>query len=142
MSITIRDHATSTAPPEEVWKLLYDPLRFPSWWAGMERATLTRTTTDGSVPYTYWFEGWPEAPMSQVLRSEREAGRVRISCLVSNMQITWQLGDGDAGGTQIDVEVLVPDEEHERLDDMRAMMRDSVQRLAELAATDALPARG
>lgn len=23
------------APPEEVWKLLYDPARFPEWWAGI-----------------------------------------------------------------------------------------------------------
>ncbi|MDT7751773.1 MAG: hypothetical protein QOD96_5435, partial [Pseudonocardiales bacterium] len=26
----------SRAPVEEVWKLLYDPSRFPEWWAGVE----------------------------------------------------------------------------------------------------------
>ncbi|MEA2479715.1 MAG: hypothetical protein QOJ07_1637, partial [Thermoleophilaceae bacterium] len=30
-----QDSAVSTAPPEEVWKALYDPSRFPDWWAGV-----------------------------------------------------------------------------------------------------------
>jgi hypothetical protein len=139
---TLNDRATSTAPPEDVWKLLYDPLRFPDWWAGMERAELARATANGAVPFTYWFEGAPELPMAQVLRAERQAGRVRISCLVSNIEIGWLLGERDDGGTDIHVEVLVPDDEHEHLEEMRATMGASVRRLAELAATDALPARG
>jgi uncharacterized protein YndB with AHSA1/START domain len=27
---------TTAAPVEEVWKLLFDPSRFPEWWAGIE----------------------------------------------------------------------------------------------------------
>ena len=30
------DAARSAAPVEEVWKLLYDPSRFPEWWQGLE----------------------------------------------------------------------------------------------------------
>ena len=33
---SFRDTVTSAAPPEEVWKLLYDPARFPDWWSGIE----------------------------------------------------------------------------------------------------------
>jgi len=32
---SFHDTATSTAPPEQVWKLLYDPSRFPDWWEGI-----------------------------------------------------------------------------------------------------------
>ena len=31
---TFDQSAVSAAPPEEVWKLLYDPAEFPLWWAG------------------------------------------------------------------------------------------------------------
>ncbi len=139
---TLTDQATSTAPPEEVWKLLYDPLRFPDWWAGMERAELADATADGAVPFTYWFEGAPEMPMAQVLRSERRDGRVRISCLVSGVEFGWRLGEREDGGTDLDVEVLVPDDQHEHLDGLRATMQASIRRIAVLAATDELPARG
>jgi hypothetical protein len=33
--------ATAAAPPEEVWKVLYDPARFPEWWAGIETVEVT-----------------------------------------------------------------------------------------------------
>jgi uncharacterized protein YndB with AHSA1/START domain len=32
---TFDDATTTRAPVEEVWKLLYDPARFPDWWAGV-----------------------------------------------------------------------------------------------------------
>lgn len=32
---SFHDSADAAAPPEEVWKLLYDPARFPDWWAGI-----------------------------------------------------------------------------------------------------------
>src|SRR6185312_14618713 len=35
---------TARAPVEEVWKLLFDPTRFPEWWAGVERV---RTGANG-----------------------------------------------------------------------------------------------
>ena len=33
---TFDQSTVSQAAPEEVWKLLYDPARFPEWWAGIE----------------------------------------------------------------------------------------------------------
>ena len=33
---SFHDTAISSAAPEDVWKLLYDPSRFPDWWAGIE----------------------------------------------------------------------------------------------------------
>ena len=45
---TFDRQATSTAPAEEVWKLLYDPPRFPEWWAGIERVELAGATADGA----------------------------------------------------------------------------------------------
>ena len=29
------DSVTTPAPPEEVWKILYDPSQLPQWWAGL-----------------------------------------------------------------------------------------------------------
>ena len=38
---SFHDTANSAAPPEEVWKLLYDPSRFPDWWAGIGTVEIT-----------------------------------------------------------------------------------------------------
>ena len=57
---------TRPAPPEEVWKLLYDPARFPDWWAGIE------TVESGArVGYTMYPEGYPDFPMAQLLADGR-----------------------------------------------------------------------
>ena len=37
--------AAAAAPVEEVWKLLFDPTRFPEWWAGIATAR-----AEGPVP--------------------------------------------------------------------------------------------
>ena len=52
------DRARSDAPPEDVWKLLYDPARFPDWWAGIgsvepARAASTRCTRR-ATPTSRW----------------------------------------------------------------------------------------
>jgi uncharacterized protein YndB with AHSA1/START domain len=45
---TFDDVTTSSAPVEEVWKLLYDPSRFPEWWEGVETIEAPRAEpTDG-----------------------------------------------------------------------------------------------
>src|SRR5262249_49127770 len=59
------ERAECRAPPEEVWKLLYDPARFADWWAGWERvegaptAPSPATTPDGptSRPGATWRRG-------------------------------------------------------------------------------------
>lgn len=125
---SFHDSATSAAPPEEVWKLLYDPSRFPDWWAGVE--TVERTSDSG---YTMYPDGYPDFPMAQLLDTQRDAQRVTISCLVSDLRFEWRL-EPDGQGTRINVEVEIPDAEAHRLDTQRQLISTSMQRLARLAA--------
>lgn len=130
------DTAVSSAPPEEVWKALYDPARFPEWFAGVERVQ-----ADGPGAYTMWPEGYPDFPMPQQIRSSREDGRVTISCMVSDLVFDWRLRELPGGGTQVDVHVEIPDTEARRLEDQRASVGASLRRLVEVAATASPPAR-
>ncbi len=125
---SFHDSATSTAPPEEVWKLLYDPSRFPDWWAGVETVELT---SDGG--YTMYPDGYPDFPMAQLLDTQRDAQRVTVSCLVSDLRFEWRL-EPDGDGTRINVDVEIPDAEAHRLDTQRQIISTSMKRLAELAA--------
>jgi uncharacterized protein YndB with AHSA1/START domain len=125
------DHtAVSTAAPEEVWKLLYDPARFPDWWAGVASV---RTPPAGDGNYTMYPEGYPDFPMPQTLDSSREHGTVKISCLVSDLSFNWQLRPAGSG-TEISVHVEIPEREAHRLETQRDIIRRSVGNLAELAA--------
>ena len=87
------DHARSDAPPEDVWKLLYDPGRFPDWWAGV-----------GSVEpgqaggYTMYPDGYPDFPMAQQLQVSGSG--VTISCLVSDLVFEWRLAPLDDGAAR------------------------------------------
>ncbi|NYJ05509.1 hypothetical protein [Petropleomorpha daqingensis] len=116
------------AAVEEVWKLLFDPTRFPEWWVGVETV---RTDSPGS--YVLWPTGYPDFPMPQLLRTDREAGRVTISCLVSDIDVCWQLAER-TGGTDIDVRVELPESESHRLDAQRDAIGRSLRQLADLAA--------
>jgi uncharacterized protein YndB with AHSA1/START domain len=119
------------APVEDVWKLLHDPARFPEWWAGIE----TVRTTD-KAEFTMWPTGYPDFPMAQRLTSDRADGRVTVSCLVSDLEFLWQLGeDGDC--TTIEVRVDLPDKQAHRLDTQRAVITESIARLCQLAAATA-----
>jgi uncharacterized protein YndB with AHSA1/START domain len=46
------DSTTTSAPVEEVWKLLYDPSRLVEWWDGVER--VEPHGTDGKGDMTIW----------------------------------------------------------------------------------------
>lgn len=120
--------AHTTAPVEEVWKLLHDPARFPEWWAGVE------TVAPGAEgDYTMWPAGYPDFPMAQHLGADAADGRVTISCLVSDLMFRWRLrADGES--TDVDVEVELPDREAHRLDDQRRILQRSLAALATLAA--------
>jgi len=51
---SFNDEAVSEAAPEEVWKLLYDPARFPDWWTGIatvDVAVDVAVSVDVSVVY-------------------------------------------------------------------------------------------
>lgn len=125
---SFHDTATSQAPPEDVWKLLYDPSRFPDWWAGVGTVEL-----GGEGEYTMYPEGYPDFPMAQLLDTERDSQRVTVSCLVSDLRFEWRL-EPAGGGTRITVEVEIPDAESHRLDSQQEVISESVRRLAQMAA--------
>jgi uncharacterized protein YndB with AHSA1/START domain len=125
---SFHDATTSSGTPEDVWKLLYDPARFPDWWAGIGSVEVG----DGDV-YTMYPDGYPDFPMAQMLDTERASGRVTVSCLVSDLRFEWRLQpDGD--GTLITVDVEIPEAETDRLDTQREVISASMRRLAALAA--------
>jgi uncharacterized protein YndB with AHSA1/START domain len=124
---SFHDTATSAAAPEDVWKLLYDPSRFPDWWAGIETVDVT-----GDREYTMYPDGYPEFPMAQVLDTHQEQHRVVVSCLVSDLRFEWRL-EAAGDGTRIMVDVEIPDAEAHRLDSQRQIISDSMSRLAQLA---------
>ena len=128
---SFHDSTTSTAPPEEVWKLLYDPARFPDWWTGMGSVAV-----QDEDRYTMYLDGYPDFPMAQLLDTRRDEGRVTISCLVSDLRFEWRLQPTGAG-TAIAVEVEIPEAEAHRLESQREIVRSSMHRLAELAAASA-----
>lgn len=125
---SFHDTAISQAPPEDVWKLLYDPSRFPDWWAGVGTVEL-----GGEGEYTMYPEGYPDFPMAQLLDTERDNQRVTVSCLVSDLRFEWRL-EPAGGGTRITVEVEIPDAESHRLDSQQEVISESVRRLAQMAA--------
>jgi uncharacterized protein YndB with AHSA1/START domain len=118
----------ATAPVEEVWKLLHDPASFPRWWSGIE--TVRRDDADA---YTIWTDGYPDFPMAQQLHSEHVDGRVTISCLVSDLEYRWQLHESEAS-TLIEVTVTIPTREAHREETQRALLGESLGRLAALAS--------
>jgi len=124
---SFHDSADSDAAPEEVWKLLYDPSRFPHWWTGIETVEV-----DDERSYTMYPDGYPDFPMAQLLDTRRDEQRVTVSCLVSDLSFEWRL-EPHGAGTRISVEVEVPEAEARRLDTQREIIRASLRRLAALA---------
>jgi uncharacterized protein YndB with AHSA1/START domain len=121
---------TAAAPVEEVWKLLFDPSRFPEWWAGIETVRV-----DSTDEYTIWHNGSPDFPMPQRLRSDRVEGRVTVSCQVSDLDFSWQLAEHGAG-TAIMARVVLPPAIASMLDEQRHVIATSLRRLAALAEAD------
>jgi len=122
--------AQCRAPVEEVWKLLFDPARFPDWWVGVETV---RTGAPGE--FTLWPAGYPDFPMPQKLRVDQANERVTVSCQVLDIQVTWQLTEAVGGGTSIHVTASLPDREAHRLDGQHQVIEESLRRLAALAET-------
>ena len=81
-------------------------------------------------------EGYPDFPMPQALETSQDNGAVKISCLVSDLCFDWRLRPS-GGGTEISVHVEIPAQEAHRLDAQRDIIRRSLVRLADLAATTA-----
>jgi len=135
---TFDDSTVSPAPVEEVWKLLYDPSRMLEWWLGVER--IEAEGHDGIGNLTIWPEGYPDFPMPQELRADRDGRRVTVSCLVSDLVFAWRLEPWSGGaGTRIAVHVEIPEAEAHRLEGQRAAIGASLRALAARAAATAAP---
>src|SRR4051812_49372005 len=67
---TLDDRMIAPAPPEEVWKILYDPSRFPEWWDGLESVDTDAEKGD----FTRFSDGYPDYPMPQELETNRSDG--------------------------------------------------------------------
>jgi uncharacterized protein YndB with AHSA1/START domain len=119
--------AQCRAPVEEVWKLLFDPARFPDWWVGVETV---RTDTPGE--FTQWPTGYPDFPMPQKLRVDQANERVTVCCQVSDIEFSWQLAES-GGGTSIYVTASLPENEAHRLDGQHQVIEQSLRRLTTLA---------
>jgi uncharacterized protein YndB with AHSA1/START domain len=128
---TFDDNATTSAPVEEVWKLLYDPARMVEWWEGIERVE-----PSGEGDITIYPDGYPDFPMPQELRTAADGRGLTISCLVSYLVFEWRLEPLDAG-TRIRVHVEIPEEEAHRLETQRAGVSASLRSLAALATATA-----
>jgi uncharacterized protein YndB with AHSA1/START domain len=115
------------APVEEVWKLLFDPDRFPDWWAGIEAVR-----KDAPGQFTVWPAGYPDFPMPQRLRTDQADGRVIISCQVSAIEMVWQLAEAGAG-TSIHVSFTAPESQAHRVDGQHKLFEESLRRLTALA---------
>jgi uncharacterized protein YndB with AHSA1/START domain len=112
---------------EEVWKLLFDPARFPEWWVGIETVR-----QDAPGEFTQWPTGYPDFPMPQKLRADQTNERVMISCQVSDIDIVWQLAEAGTG-TSINVDVTLPESEAHRLDGQHQVISESLRCLTALA---------
>jgi uncharacterized protein YndB with AHSA1/START domain len=128
---TFDDSATTAAPVEEVWKLLYDPARMVEWWEGIERV---EPGGDGDI--TIYPDGYPDFPMPQELQTTADGRGLTISCLVSYLVFEYRLEPLDPG-TRISVHVEIPEEEAHRLEAQRAGASASLRSLAALATATA-----
>jgi len=57
---SFRDTIIAAAPPEEVWKILYNPARFPEWLAGVETVEPGAESADPDA--AIGFTIYPAAP--------------------------------------------------------------------------------
>jgi uncharacterized protein YndB with AHSA1/START domain len=139
---TFDDQVTAAAVPEEIWKLLYDPTRFPEWWVGVETVEPDETDETDQTPdlgdsgdgYTMYPTGYPDYPMPQALRADQAHDFVEISCLVSNLVFAWRLTpEGDGTSTRIAVHVEIPADESHRLETQADVIHRSLANLARLA---------
>jgi uncharacterized protein YndB with AHSA1/START domain len=123
---------TVAAPPEEVWKILYDPARFADWWAHI---AWVEPGGSGAVgDYTISTTAQPDFPTPQRLETVHEDRRVVFSCMVTDLRFDWRLEPLDGGtATRISVHVDIPEDKAHYLDAEREAISISLSRLATLA---------
>jgi hypothetical protein len=71
--------------------------------------------------------------MAQQLRTSGDGRRITISCLVSFLEFEWTLEEADGDATRVTVRVEIPEVEAHRLDDQRAAVRASLEKLTTVA---------
>jgi uncharacterized protein YndB with AHSA1/START domain len=117
--------AACRAPIREVWKLLYDPVRFASWWPGWERVE----PGDGAV--THYDARWPDFAYPTTVTADAAAGRIVVSCMLSDIVHTWGIAPADSGCV-VSVRVEIPDPVADKTDlilgDLRAAVAALVAR--------------
>jgi uncharacterized protein YndB with AHSA1/START domain len=126
------DAALIDSPPEEVWKLLHDPARMTDWMHGVGSVADVRDA-DGGADFTLYPQGYPDFPMAQSVRTSSDHRRVTLSCQVSFLEFAWTIEEADGERTRLAVHVELPEDEAHRLDDQRAAVRASLERLATVA---------
>jgi hypothetical protein len=133
------------APAREVWKLLYDPVRFARWWPGWERIE----PGEGSA-LTHYDVRWPDFAYPTTVYPDPSSGRVVVSCLVSDIVHTWSI-DPAGSGCQISVAVTIPEVEEARTGDiaevagraLAALVREAESALEKGSRrSDAIPSDG
>jgi uncharacterized protein YndB with AHSA1/START domain len=122
------DRAVCRAAASEVWKLLYDPARFPEWWAGMERVE----AADGTV--SRFMTAWPDFAYPTRVEAGGE-GRIVISCLLSDIVHEWAL-EPHPDGCAVTLRIDVPEAESARLTAVAEEARSSLANLVALAEAD------
>jgi uncharacterized protein YndB with AHSA1/START domain len=126
------DDATTTAAGVlAVWKILYDPLRFPQWWTGVGQVHAGDVNGQGA-DITMYPDGYPDFAMPQRVDSSSQEHRVVVSCTISDLVFDWGLQPLDAG-TRISVHVEIPEREAARLATQREVVETSLRRPARLA---------
>ncbi len=130
MAVSFDLQGRCRARAEEVFKLLWDPARFPEWWAGMDRV---EEGADGRV--TRYMAQWPDFAYPTDVAARRDGAGVTISCLLSDIRHEWSLVP-DPGGCIVAARVELPDEEAERADALKAETEASLTRLIALAEHD------
>ena len=119
----IHAEAACAAPAREVWKLLYDPVRFAQWWPGWERIE----PGEGSA-LTHYDARWPDFAYPATVSSDPSSGRVVVSCLLSDIVHTWSI-DPCGSGCRIIVVVTIPAAEAGRAADTADVVRQALSAL-------------
>jgi uncharacterized protein YndB with AHSA1/START domain len=128
---TFDDAIITIAPAVAVWKLLYDPLRFPDWWAGIVGST-PGDARGGDADITLWPQSQPDFALPQRVQRSAADQRIVVSCTVTDLVFEWTLEPAGAG-TRIGVHVEIPEVEAAREATQRQVITRSLRRLAQLA---------
>lgn len=101
--------ADCAAPPREVWKLLYDPVRFAAWWPGWERVEPA-----GPTEVTRYDARWPDFAYPTSVIRDAATGRVVVSCMLSDIVYEWGIEPRDPG-CRVTFHVAIPEAEAARV---------------------------